>query len=90
MNASTSKRQTSAPLVFELCSSGWRFTSRLQRVVSQKPFLGAFGSDGNLLGIRGTEGKEQRVIDKRVDNGRAVANYLIRDITLKLARSRLL
>jgi hypothetical protein len=31
----------------------------------------------------GSKSKEQQAIDKRVENGRAVASYLIRDITLK-------
>ena len=31
----------------------------------------------------GDKSKEQQVIDKRVENARAVASYLIRDITLK-------
>ncbi len=31
----------------------------------------------------GDKGKEQQVIDKRVENGRVVASYLIRNITLK-------
>ncbi len=31
----------------------------------------------------GNKSKEQQVIDKRVDNGRTVASYLIRNITLK-------
>ena len=31
----------------------------------------------------GSKSKEQQVIDKRVDNGRTVASYLIRNITLK-------
>ena len=31
----------------------------------------------------GDKSKEQQVIDKRVENGRAVASYLIRDITMK-------
>lgn len=31
----------------------------------------------------GDKSKEQQVVDKRVENARAVASYLIRDITLK-------
>ena len=31
----------------------------------------------------GDKSKEQQVIDKRVENGRAVASYLIRNVTLK-------
>jgi len=31
----------------------------------------------------GNKSKEQQVVDKRVENGRSVASYLVRDITLK-------
>jgi len=31
----------------------------------------------------GSKSKEQQAIDKHVENARAVASYLIRDITLK-------
>jgi hypothetical protein len=31
----------------------------------------------------GDKSKEQQVIDKRVENGRQVASYLIRNVTMK-------
>ena len=56
-------------------------------VLTYKNYAALDGLGMKVLDLRmkqyGSKGKEQQVIDKRVDNGRAVASYLIRDITLK-------
>jgi hypothetical protein len=56
-------------------------------VLTYKNFAALDGLGMKVLDLRmkqyGNKGKEQQVIDKRVDNGRSVASYLIRDITLK-------
>lgn len=56
-------------------------------VLTYKNFAALDGLGMKVLDLRmkqyGNKNKEQQVIDKRVDNGRVVASYLIRDITLK-------
>lgn len=56
-------------------------------VLTYKNFAALDGLGMKVLDLRmkqyGNKNKEQQAIDKRVENGRAVASYLIRDITLK-------
>ncbi len=56
-------------------------------ILTYKNFAALDGLGMKVLELRmkqyGDKSKEQQVIDKRVENGRAVASYLIRDITLK-------
>src|SRR6516225_5079967 len=55
-------------------------------LLTYKSFAALDGLGMKVLDLRmkqyGNKSKEQQVIDKRVDNGRAVASYLIRDIIL--------
>jgi hypothetical protein len=55
--------------------------------ISYKNFAALDGLAQRVLDLRmkqyGDKGKEQQVIDKRVQNGRTVASVLTRDITLK-------
>jgi hypothetical protein len=56
-------------------------------ILTYKNFAALDGLGMKVLELRmkqyGDKGKEQQVIDKRVENGRAVSSMLIRDITLK-------
>jgi hypothetical protein len=56
-------------------------------ILTYKNFAALDGLGMKILELRmkqyGDKSKEQQVIDKRVDNARGVASYLIRDITLK-------
>ena len=56
-------------------------------ILTYKNFAALDGLGMKVLELRmkqyGDKSKEQQVIDKRVEHGRAVASYLIRDITLK-------
>jgi len=56
-------------------------------ILTYKNFADLDGLGMKVLELRmkqyGSKSKEQQAIDKRVENGRAVASYLIRDITLK-------
>ena len=56
-------------------------------ILTYKNFAALDGLGMKVLELRmkqyGSKSKEQQAIDKRVENGRAVASYLIRDITLK-------
>ena len=55
--------------------------------LTYKNFAALDGLGMKVLDLRmkhyGDKSKEQQVIDKRVENGRVVASYLTRDITLK-------
>ena len=55
--------------------------------LTYKNFAALDGLGMKVLELRmkqyGDKGKEQQVIDKRVENARAVSSYLIREITLK-------
>jgi len=55
--------------------------------ISYKNFAALDGLAQKVLDLRmshyGDKGKEQQVIDKRVQNGRTVQSILLRDITLK-------
>ena len=56
-------------------------------ILTYKNFAALDGLGMKVLELRmkqfGDKSKEQKVIDKRVDNARAVASYLTRDITMK-------
>jgi hypothetical protein len=56
-------------------------------ILTYKSFAALDGLGMKVLELRmkqyGDKSKEQQVIDKRVENGRAVSSMLIRDITLK-------
>ena len=56
-------------------------------ILTYKNFAALDGLGMKVLELRmkqyGDKSKEQQVIDKRVENGRAVSSMLIRDITLK-------
>ena len=56
-------------------------------ILTYKNFASLDGLGMKILELRmkqfGDKGKEQQVIDKRVENARAVSSYLIRDITMK-------
>jgi hypothetical protein len=56
-------------------------------ILTYKNFAALDGLGMKVLELRmkqyGDKSKEQQVIDKRVDNARAVSSFLIRDITLK-------
>ena len=56
-------------------------------ILTYKNFAALDGLGMKVLELRmkqyGDKSKEQKVIDKRVDNARAVSSYLIRDITMK-------
>jgi hypothetical protein len=56
-------------------------------ILTYKNFAALDGLGMKVLELRmkqyGDKSKEQKVVDKRVDNARAVSSYLIRDITMK-------
>src|SRR5271165_5606003 len=56
-------------------------------ILTYKNFAALDGLGMKVLELRmkqfGNKSKEQQVIDKRVDNARAVSSYLTRDITMK-------
>jgi hypothetical protein len=56
-------------------------------ILTYKNFAALDGLGMKVLELRmkqyGDKSKEQQVVDKRVDNARAVSSFLIRDITLK-------
>jgi hypothetical protein len=56
-------------------------------ILTYKNFAALDGLGMKVLELRmkqyGDKGKEQQVIDKRVENARAVSSFLIRDITMK-------